>query len=174
MKNYWEKKPLPESLKAKVTGEMPTAFKLALEKHQKAKKKVEMGMKNHPGMQPGFVWPRSFRFTAQPKSCPDIMAFFKSLDINMAWQSLEIKLYDTVDGSVHNWISSLLEGRGKDESLTINFYDGCGEELFSIVVSDLVIVAHSMPLDYSSSDVLTHELILEYSHFERIATNKTR
>lgn len=129
---------------------------------------------------PKAVFPRQFRWVAVPNN-EEIQHFFTKFEPNFSHKSIEAEVMEdplmaengemTGGGKVHNWIVQLqkdsLYGQ-RNEGVQVDFYDGCGERLYSLKFSGLALLFHEMPLDYSKSDVVKHQLTFEYLEMERL------
>jgi len=131
-------------------------------------KRISIGMQDHPGFKANYVWPRSFRFLLTPKSRPELQYFFRNVEINYAWKSLELQIYDTTDGTAHDWVQYLLEENAKKhEELKLIIVNSLGTPLYRYRFSGLQVVAHDLKFDYESSDVATHTILLEFKNMRR-------
>lgn len=117
---------------------------------------------------PNIVFPRQFRWTATPDSKPEAVHYFQKMVPNFVHKTLDIEIFDMVDGIPAAWIDHFLKEEGETDSITVDFYDGCGDVLFQYRFEGLMLFAHEMALDYSSSDVVKHVLMFEYTKMERI------
>lgn len=133
----------------------------------KSRKGGGMGIPKQLGS--NIVFPRQFRWTATPESKPDAVHYLQKVTPNFVHKTIDVEMFDMVDGIPAAWIDHFLNNEGATDSLTVDFYDGCGNVLFQYRFEGLILFAHEMALDYSSSDVVKHELMFEYTNMERIS-----
>lgn len=160
-----EEKAKLKDVHVKLPEEGEDTVKTNLDEEQR----VSMGFNDHPGFKADYVWPRAFRFLLTPKTRPELQYFFRNIEINYAWKSLELQIYDTTGGETHNWVQFLCENDAKKhEELKLVVLDGCGVPLYRYTFSGLVVVAHDLKFDYEKSDVATHTILLEFKDMRRM------
>ena len=104
--------------------------------------------------------------------------WFVKVDLDMLNRELNIKVMETQDNKVLKWIATLGHRRrwqeekqnivSSVEELTLTDYTGTGEPIYKIVFKSLGFEKHLCDYDYASNDVVTHQLVLSFGHFDTI------
>lgn len=109
----------------------------------------------------------AFRFRLFPQSRPQIDSFVKSVELSIAQESLEVKFYETVDPSTHNWITSMAE-EGRVDKLVFISYDGEGKNQFEMHFEGCQMIDHTITYDYGSDDLAIHTVYLAFKKMTRL------
>lgn len=113
------------------------------------------------------IFPRTFRFLLIPQKNPHLQYFIKKAKVKYYEKTLEIDIYENEKNETHDWVLKLSE-LGYKEDFTLIALNGLGVELYVLQFSGVQGVAHEVDYDYASSEVVTHQLILDYEKMERI------
>lgn len=124
---------------------------------------VPMGFGGHPLAAPHAVLPRAFRFTMESKNMPMLKYLVKDASINRTGNHVCVSLYETSDLQAEKIIDGF---KGKAPDVYVTALDGCGKKLFAYKLTKPKLHTHSTPLDYASSDILTHHIVLTYDSCE--------
>ena len=106
------------------------------------------------------VFARTFRWTLHPADSDDVSMWFTKVNYDL----VNKKLYASImENGRHDAFSWLRKASTHSSEATLVMYDGCGVTLHSIIFSGMKMVKHNCPLDYSNSEVVTHEVEFEFN-----------
>jgi hypothetical protein len=125
-------------------------------------KNIPMGLSSRIRRQK--VWPRTFRFMLHSEKEELVNEVVKDVAVDFHKKMLITSLYD-VDRKIYDWAEDL--NHGKEDSLKLTTYDGCGEPLYDLKFDKVTGIGHKCQLDYSKSDVICHTVYLNYKTVKR-------
>ena len=111
------------------------------------------------------IWPRTFRFKVHSEKEELVNEVVKDIAVDFHKKMLILNLYDA-DRKIYDWATEL--NQGKEDSLKLTTYDGCGSPLYDLEFDKVTGVGHKCQLDYSKSDIIYHTIYLGYETVKRI------
>ncbi len=153
--------------------------------HQKIEEQ-KVGERRHPDVKTGFTptqeskidWdeqvqdtntiiPRAFRFTVEDETNRDFKTLIKDVNIDWIAKHIKLSIYETISFTADDILRQFSSSKcGK--WLTIVMHDGCGYKIMAYRFKDVAVHTYSTPLDYTSSEALTHKAVLTYRSVERL------
>lgn len=117
------------------------------------------------------VFVRTFRWTINAPEYPNITEWVQKISVNYVAKTMEIEVFDEIDGYVFQWITDMMEAN-KSVDFTLNHYDGIGKKLFYNCFENVKVKDHCVDYNYKSSEVVTHKLKLSYKKMRRSSNLK--
>jgi hypothetical protein len=110
----------------------------------------------------------SFRFILTPESSPKISLLVATVEVDYVHDGIQIKIFDAVEPFLHEWITSLADG--KKEKLVFQSLDGTGICLYQLHFDDCQIIDHTLEYDYDyqKTTQAIHTVYLAYSKMRRL------
>jgi len=147
---------------------LPTVSSLADAVHDSVLSKTKQDKRMPMGLPVDFVsyiFCRQFRFTLEGLGLPK--HFIKKAHLDLVKKTLSFDVYQICqEGGLpaDKWLRNTTWADGE---LTLTTYDGCGEPLYEIVMSQLVLEEHDVDFDYSKSDECCDHLKVGFSKFRK-------
>jgi hypothetical protein len=140
-----------------------TAIKLADSVSPTEKKsRMSMGL---PTDFISFIFCRQFRFTLEGFGLP--RHFIKKAHLDLVKKELSFDVYQICgEGGLpaDKWLRNTTWADG---DLTLTTYDGCGEALYEVVMSQLILKEHTVDFDYSTSAECCDHLRVGFGKFQK-------
>ena len=111
-------------------------------------------------------FPRTYRFVLTPEEHPELEHFVQMVKVKYYEKILEMSIYEMADGKTHDWILKLAT-TGYKENFSLKAYNGLGQEIYVLSFNGVQGIAHEVEYHYGKSDVVTHNLILDYETMNR-------
>jgi tRNA G10 N-methylase Trm11 len=123
---------------------------------------------------PAAVFPRAYRFLFIPFKNAEIKSFVQNLSIDFIKKEIKISVMELApDLDAQKWVFQIINENYTDEYKLIAL-DGCGHELYSSKFKDAKAIGHEVRYDYSSSDVVSHNVTLKYETMEKVEETSSR
>lgn len=113
------------------------------------------------------VFPRTFRFLLTPKKNPEIQYFTCKAEISYSAKTLNVSVYERQHLQAHDWIMAMITEDSEDD-FVLQAMDGCGYKLYVLELRGVKLTGHKVGYDYSSSDVVTHQLNMSYREMVKL------
>lgn len=112
------------------------------------------------------VFPRKFRWVLIPENQPDLSICFSKLKIDYTQKTITTTIYEFKELKTLSWLQSF--ETNKNQSIKVDFVDGCGGFLCAIEFELDGISEHTMLLDYSNSEAVDYEVKFKFKSFTPI------
>jgi hypothetical protein len=112
-----------------------------------------------------YIFCRQFRFTLEGFGLPK--HFIKKAHLDLVKKELSFDVYQICGESglpADKWLRNTTWADGE---LTLTTYDGCGEPLYEVIMSQLILKEHTVDFDYSTSAECCDHLRVGFSKFQK-------
>lgn len=104
--------------------------------------------------------PRTYRWTLHPSDSDDVVMWIQKVGYDLVSKKLNVAVMESGNHVAFSWLNKAARHQSQ---ASLSLYDACGATLHSVHFNGLKMTKHNCRLDYSNSDVLTHEVEFEFT-----------